>query len=80
MECREGCGACCIYPSISSPLPAMPDGKPERVPCPHLTSDLKCNIFGQPERPSVCAGFKPEKWMCGDCKEDAVKNFEWLLA
>jgi Fe-S-cluster containining protein len=30
MDCRVGCGACCIAPSISSPLPGMPRGKPER--------------------------------------------------
>ena len=28
MNCREGCGACCIAPSISSPIPGMPHGKP----------------------------------------------------
>ncbi|MCR3872443.1 YkgJ family cysteine cluster protein, partial [Pseudomonas aeruginosa] len=28
MQCRAGCGACCIAPSISSPLPGMPAGKP----------------------------------------------------
>ncbi|HCL3974602.1 TPA: YkgJ family cysteine cluster protein, partial [Pseudomonas aeruginosa] len=26
MQCRAGCGACCIAPSISSPLPGMPAG------------------------------------------------------
>ncbi|HRE18664.1 MAG TPA: YkgJ family cysteine cluster protein, partial [Rhodocyclaceae bacterium] len=29
MECREGCGACCIAPSISSL------NKPAGVPCRH---------------------------------------------
>ncbi len=29
MDCRIGCGACCIAPSISSALPGM-FGKPER--------------------------------------------------
>ncbi|MDP3170542.1 MAG: YkgJ family cysteine cluster protein, partial [Polaromonas sp.] len=24
MNCRPGCGACCIAPSISSPIPGMP--------------------------------------------------------
>ncbi|MBV6674737.1 YkgJ family cysteine cluster protein, partial [Klebsiella pneumoniae] len=24
MECRTDCGACCIAPSISSPIPGMP--------------------------------------------------------
>ncbi|MGU7695722.1 YkgJ family cysteine cluster protein, partial [Escherichia coli] len=28
MECRPDCGACCTAPSISSPIPGMPDGKP----------------------------------------------------
>ncbi|HNV09555.1 MAG TPA: YkgJ family cysteine cluster protein, partial [Dokdonella sp.] len=28
MSCRSGCGACCIAPSISSPIPGMPNGKP----------------------------------------------------
>jgi Fe-S-cluster containining protein len=27
MPCRNGCGACCIAPSISSPIPGMPHGK-----------------------------------------------------
>ncbi|WP_429347626.1 hypothetical protein [Paraburkholderia sp. Clong3] len=26
--CRPDCGACCIAPSISSPIPGMPNGKP----------------------------------------------------
>lgn len=31
-ECRPGCGACCIAPSISSPIPGMPEGKAAGVP------------------------------------------------
>ena len=27
MNRRPGCGACCIAPSISSPIPGMPHGK-----------------------------------------------------
>lgn len=27
MDCRPGCGACCIAPSITSPIPGMPHGK-----------------------------------------------------
>lgn len=33
MQCRDACGACCIAPSISSPIPGMPEGKPERPAC-----------------------------------------------
>ena len=36
IACRTGCGACCIAPSISSPIPGMPDGKPAGVPCVQL--------------------------------------------
>jgi Fe-S-cluster containining protein len=39
MECREHCGACCIAPSISSPIPGMPRGKPGGVRCIHLSED-----------------------------------------
>ena len=33
MDCRLGCGACCISPSISSPIPGMPKGKPAGERC-----------------------------------------------
>ena len=28
-----------------------------RGPCRHLTTEKECGIFGEPERPQVCAGF-----------------------
>ena len=31
MDCRPGCGACCIAPSINTPLPGMPHGKPAEL-------------------------------------------------
>lgn len=79
MECRESCGACCIYPSISSPIPGMPEGKPAMMPCVNLSPDLKCMIFGHPDRPAVCRGFMPEEAVCGQNEEEARKNFYWLL-
>ena len=36
MQCRAGCGACCIAISISSPIPGMPLGKPAGVRCVQL--------------------------------------------
>ncbi len=50
MKCREGCGACCIAPSISSAMPRMPEGKPAGERCLHLTVDNLCDLFGKPER------------------------------
>ena len=35
-QCLPGCGACCIAPSISGPIPGMPNGKPAAVRCINL--------------------------------------------
>ncbi|MEY4754913.1 MAG: hypothetical protein RJA44_2588 [Pseudomonadota bacterium] len=75
MECRSRCGACCIAPSISSPIPGLPEGKPAGVPCVQLDEELRCRIFGQPERPAVCAGLRPSVEMCGASREQAL---HWL--
>lgn len=72
MACRPGCAACCIAPSISSPLPAMPKGKPAGLPCPALTPDGRCSVFGKPERPAVCSSLRPEPGMCGSSREEAL--------
>jgi len=65
LACRAGCGACCIAPSISTPIPGMPQGKPAGVRCIQLTADNRCAIFGRPERPKVCASLRAEPEMCG---------------
>lgn len=43
----------------------MPQGKPAGVPCVQLDEQRRCRLFGQPERPSVCAGLMPSLEMCG---------------
>jgi Fe-S-cluster containining protein len=72
LSCRPGCGACCIAPSISTPLPGMPQGKPAGVRCSQLLDDLRCALFGDPRRPAVCSGLKPSGEMCGDTREHAL--------
>jgi hypothetical protein len=72
MECRPHCAACCIAPSISSPIPGMQNGKPAGIPCIQLTSDLRCAIFGRPERPACCSGLQASEEMCGDNKSYAM--------
>ncbi|QSA20024.1 YkgJ family cysteine cluster protein, partial [Vibrio furnissii] len=42
MDCRLGCGACCIAPSISSPIPGMPNGKPAGTRCIQLNENNLC--------------------------------------
>lgn len=75
LECRSGCGACCIAPSISSPIPGMPHGKPAGVRCVQLMADLRCAIFDRPERPAVCGGLRPSAEMCGTRTAQAM---HWL--
>lgn len=78
MECRSGCGACCIAPSIRDPLPGMPDGKPAGVRCLHLDEALRCRLFGHPERPAACAAFQAETLVCGHDREDALERIAAL--
>lgn len=78
MECRAGCGACCIAPSISSPIPGMPHGKPAGVRCVQLNDNFLCAIFGRPERPAVCSGFRAEAEVCADDRESAIRLLGWL--
>lgn len=72
MHCRSDCGACCIAPSITSPIPGMPQGKPAGVRCVQLLPDNRCAIFGQPERPAFCGGLQPSLEMCGPDREYAL--------
>jgi len=78
MDCRPGCGACCIVPSISSPIPGSPYGKKAGIPCPHLDAQMRCMIFNSPHRPAVCAGFMPERQVCGNSREEAISILSWL--
>lgn len=72
MDCRLGCGACCIAPSITSPIPGMPKGKAAGQRCIQLDNNNLCLLFGLPERPKVCADFGAEKWVCGDTDAQAM--------
>lgn len=75
MNCRPHCAACCIAPSISSPIPGMPHGKPAGVRCIQLDELDRCMIFGQTDRPRVCSSLQPEPVMCGQSREQAIR---WL--
>lgn len=76
--CRSGCGACCIAPSITSPVPGMPEGKRAGVPCVQLDENLRCRIFGSAERPSFCASLRPQHEMCGASREEALAGLAAL--
>lgn len=72
MDCRSDCGACCTAPSISSPIPCMPEGKPANTRCVQLSDTNLCMIFGSPLRPKVCSGLQPTAEMCGSTRQQAI--------
>ncbi|MDA3822995.1 MAG: YkgJ family cysteine cluster protein [Bacteroidales bacterium] len=72
MQCIKGCGACCVAPSISSPIPGMPNGKPAGTPCIHLKDDYTCGIYEHPDRPAVCDLFKADPAVCGADRNEAL--------
>ncbi len=74
MDCRSDCGACCIAPSISSPIPGMPLGKPANTRCVHLDDNMRCGIFTR-----HCAlRYVPACKQCGKCVITPVKR-RWCI-
>lgn len=76
--CRDGCGACCVAISISSPMPGLPAGKPAGMSCPHLTEDMRCAIYNSSLRPPCCGGLRPMPEMCGVNREGAMAYLDKL--
>ena len=76
MECRPGCGACCIAPSISSPIPGMPAGKKAGERCVWLSPVGLCGLYGDARRPAVCSSFQAHSDTCGTSREEALVLIE----
>lgn len=53
----------------------MPNGKPAGVRCVQLDADMRCKLFGHPDRPQVCGSLQPSGELCGDTREQALR---WL--
>lgn len=53
----------------------MPKGKAAGVRCVQLDEQSRCQLFGSPLRPAVCASLQPHPDMCGDNADHAVR---WL--
>lgn len=76
--CRPGCGACCIAPSITSPIPGMPEGKPAGARCAQLDDYNLCRLFGDPTRPAVCRLFDYDAELCGSNRHQALERITVL--
>ena len=63
VECRVGCGACCVVPAIDEPYEGHPGGKAAGERCVNLTDDNRCSIWER--RPDVCRGFIARRAYCG---------------
>lgn len=50
----------------------MPLGKPAGVRCVQLDDDLRCRLFGKPERPAFCVSLRPSMEMCGNSRTQAL--------
>jgi len=77
-SCRAGCAACCIAPSITSPIPGMPKGKPAGVRCVQLDAGGLCKLFGTPQRPAFCSSLKAQPDMCGTSRDTALQVLRLL--
>ncbi|MCY2957456.1 MAG: YkgJ family cysteine cluster protein [Planctomycetota bacterium] len=77
-DCRVGCGACCIAPSITTPFRGMPNGKPAGSRCVHLTEANFCALFGHPDRPQFCLDLRPKPEMCGNTAAEATQYLAQL--
>jgi hypothetical protein len=57
----------------------MPQGKPAGVPCVQLDKQLRCKIFGQPERPAVYGQLQASVEMCGAVEDGGAHAGAWLM-
>ena len=54
---------------------ALAPGKPAGVRCVQLGADNRCLLFGQAQRPAVCASLQASLPMCGQTRAQAL---QWL--
>jgi hypothetical protein len=50
----------------------MQHGKPAGVACAQLLEDMRCAVFGKPERPAFCASLQASVEMCGTDRHAAI--------
>ncbi|HVZ62949.1 MAG TPA: Fe-S-cluster oxidoreductase [Lacunisphaera sp.] len=56
----------------------MPHGKPAGIPCIQLLPDMRCALFGRPERPVFCVSLRPSESMCRSTRSEALEYLAGL--
>lgn len=80
LNCRVGCAACCIAPSISSSIVGMERGKAAGVRCVQLDERNRCRLFGDARRPKVCGQLQASEEMCGsDTDVDTTRRHAMIF-
>lgn len=69
IECRVGCGACCVFAAIADPFPGHPDGKAAGERCRNLSSANECLIYES--RPEACRLLQARRNICGSSNAEA---------
>jgi len=81
MKCRSACGMCCIAPSISAPIPGMPNGKLAGERCINLDPEsFACILWGGKDYPDFCRAFQPGLEFCGNNQAEAEQILTMLEA
>ena len=52
----------------------MPEGKAAGVRCVQLDEGNLCQLFGHPDRPAFCLGFRVSEEVCGGEYTEAMAN------
>ena len=50
------------------------------VRCAQLTDDLRCALYGRPERPAFCVSLRPSPDLCGATAAEAMRLIAALEA
>ena len=77
IDCRIGCGACCVWFKINEPFFGQPNGKASGERCFYLSDENICLIYE--ERPQACRNLVPRLSYCGTSNEEAWKIQEKMV-
>ena len=76
LDCRPRCGACCTAPSISSPIPGMPHGKPAGVRCIQLGLEGNDTLDGGLGADSLSGGLGNDTYLVNEAGDLVLEGMD----